>query len=380
MDKGNSDNQIQERGKISAFQLSLLVFTAVISTSDVFLPAFVAQEAKQDSWISVLIGTALSLIVINVFLTLGLKYPNRTLIQYSSDIMGKLIGKLIGFLYILYFLSIAFTVTRQMEELFVSDFNPNAPIIPFGLISVAVAAYALFHGLEVIARVNEFLLPFGLLILLFIAIINIPNMDFNNFLPILYKGIYPVVKGGLLIQGWVIEIIFLLQIIPFITNKNKIRKYISISTAALGISLETGVLVIAVFGPITGKLIFPALNYIRFASLGPYIHNLDISILVVWIAGIFIKISIFYYVSVHSISQLFGFKSYKSTIVPVGVLLVLFSVISFKMLSQVLYFLHFIYPVCSFMMAFIIPCLLLFTSFIKDKLKGSGSKPKAKEC
>lgn len=46
-----------------------------------FLP-FVIQESKEDSWIAVIVGTIGALIIINVFITLGLKYPNKTLAQY----------------------------------------------------------------------------------------------------------------------------------------------------------------------------------------------------------------------------------------------------------------------------------------------------------
>jgi len=38
-----------EKGRISAIQLSFLIITFVISTADVFLPAYVYQESKQDS-------------------------------------------------------------------------------------------------------------------------------------------------------------------------------------------------------------------------------------------------------------------------------------------------------------------------------------------
>jgi len=80
----NTDASRLEKGKISAFQLSLLSITAVIATADVFLPSYVAQEAQQDSWISVILGTASSMLIVMMFLALGLSFPDKTIIQYSA--------------------------------------------------------------------------------------------------------------------------------------------------------------------------------------------------------------------------------------------------------------------------------------------------------
>ena len=361
--------EAKDKGRISIIQFVFLAVTLVIATADVFLPAFVAQEAKQDSWISVILGTITSLVFVNMFITLGLKYPEKTLIQYSCDILGKPLGKLVGLLYIYYFLFIAWMVSRELGEIFVTAFNPSAPVLVFSITVIIVAAYAILSGLEVIARVNEILIPSGIGVLMFIALINVPNMDFKNFLPIMYNGFYPAVKGAILIQAWQLETVILLQFVPFIKDKDKIRKGVSASIIILGLSLGVGVLTIATFGSLTGKLLFPALEYVRIASLGTYIQNLDISIMIVWIAGIFIKIAISYYAAVLSISQYLGLKSYKQVIIPVGVLIICFSMATTKMLVDFIHSLHYIFPFLSFTMGAVIPGILLLVSVVKANLQ-----------
>lgn len=49
------------REKISVLQFSFLLITIVLATADVFLSALVAQQAGRDSWISVIIGTIISI-------------------------------------------------------------------------------------------------------------------------------------------------------------------------------------------------------------------------------------------------------------------------------------------------------------------------------
>lgn len=369
--------QIQEKGRISALQLALLNVTFIIATADVFLPAFVAEEANQDSWLAVIFGTVSSLAIIAVFLPLGLKYPDKTIIQYSCDILGRPLGKLIGALYTFFFAYISYAVTGELGEIFTISFNPTAPISLYSIVTVIVAAYAVKKGLEVITRINEVLLPFGMLVLFLIAVINMPHMDLKYYLPILYNGIYPVIKGGILIQSWLIESVIILQLIPFVKERKKIKRNVIFSVIFLGIGLQTGVMTIAVLGPLTGKLLFPALEYVRYASIGAYINNLDISIMVVWISGIFVKIALSYYLTTLALSQLFGFSSYKEMVVPVGLALIALSVASSQSIVDFMHELHYIFPFYVFSMAFVLPAILRLVSVIKDKLSGVSGKSQA---
>lgn len=360
-------NQPLEKGRISALQFSLLGLTLVISTADIFLPSFVAQEAQQDSWLSVIFGTVSALAISFLFILLAKRFPGKTFVEYSSVILGKVPGMLIAIFFILYMLIVAISVVRNLGDIFVTSFNPDSPLIIYSIITVLVAAYAVHNGLEVIARVNQIMLPFGLGILVLIAIANIKHTDLTNYLPILENGFIPPLKGALLIQAWLLELVIMLQFVPFVKDKKNITKSFTLTIIVLGLSLMLGTLTIAVFGKLTSKLIFPALEYVRYASIGEYIRNLDITIMGVWIIGIYIKATIIYYGIVLGISQLFGFKSYKSMIVPVGLLITALSLSVSERLNGVFNFSHFTFPFLSFSMAFFIPLLLLTVAIIRKK-------------
>ncbi len=161
MKRGSHLKDIEKREKISSFQLTLLIITLVISTADVLLPAFVAQEARQDSWVSVILGTISALIFINIFLTLALKYPDKTIVQYSSDILGNFFGKIVGFIYIYFLILTTALVVRQLEEIVDTLFFPTYIAPLFSILTVIIASYSAYHGIETIARVNNLLLPIG---------------------------------------------------------------------------------------------------------------------------------------------------------------------------------------------------------------------------
>lgn len=364
---------MQEKGRISAFQLGLLNITMIIATADVFLPAFVAREARQDSWIAVIIGTIASLIVANVIITLGLRHPEKTLSQYCCDILWKPLGIIVALLYLLMYLIIAYGSARELAEIFITSFNPNAPTSFYSIVIILVSAYAVKKGFEVIARINDILLPIGLFVLFFIAVVNIPKMDMKNYLPVMYNGIYPSIRGAILISSFILETVILLQFIPFVRDKNNIRKYINTSIIIVGLGLLLGVLTIAVLGvAVTEKMLFPALQFVRVASIGRHITNLDISIMVVWFSGIYIKIATTYYAVVLAIAQLFNFKTYKNMIIPVGLLIIAFSIYNAKNTAEVVHFIHHIFPMLMISMGVIVPTLLLIASFVKKGFSSSG--------
>lgn len=358
-----------EKGRISAMQFSFLGITLVISTATVFVPGFVAQEAKQDSWLSVIFGSVFSLIVAVLFIILARKYPDKTLFQYSCDILGKFFGKLVGASIVLYLIIICFAVTRELGDIFVTSFNPYAPLLIYSIITVLVAAYAVHQGLEVIARVNQLVLPFGLGVLGLIALVNLKDTDMSNFLPVLENGLLPPLKGAISIQGWLLELFILLQFTPFVKEKKNIGKSFAATIGILGFSMMLGTLTIAVFGSLTSSLLYPALEYVRYANLGQYVKNLDITIMGVWIIGIFIKIVITYYGTVVGISEIFGFKSYKPMIVPVGLLIISLSVSAAERIHGIFNFAYYTFPFYSFSMAFLIPLILIIVSMFRKKKK-----------
>jgi spore germination protein KB len=355
--------------QISAKQYLLLIITYVLSTADISLPAFVAQEAKEDSWISVIIGTIFALIVVNILVTLALKFPSKTIVEYACDIVGKPIGKIIGISFVFYFLQVSWSVIRELDEIFGAAFNSDAPVVIYGIVTIIVAAFAVYKGLEVIARVNEILLPIAIIILLFLATININNINLNYLLPVFYNGYIPSLKGGLLIQTWLIETVILLLLTPYVKEKEKIRKYSNIAIIVLGLSFMIGIFTITIFGPeLTSKLIYPALEFVRNSSIGPYIQNLDILIMIFWLPGMFVKIALSYYLGVQCLSQVINSKSQNSLIIPTGIMILVFSSATAKTFTEYAHFLKYYLPFYASFMTIIIPVSLLIIYFVKKKV------------
>ncbi|ANX02037.1 spore germination protein [Thermoclostridium stercorarium] len=364
----------KEKIQISPLQLTFLFITMVISTADIFTPSFVAQEAKGDSWISVILASVAMIPVLFIYMGLYKQYREKSLIEICDEIAGKVAGKIIGFLYVFYFIFIALGATMSLTIVLNITFLPMTPPWIIVLVSVLVALYGVYSNLEVVARVNEILLPAGMGALVFLLLLNINEYDFDFFRPVLADGILNPVRGAVIIFGYLGETVVILQMLHLVNKSEKITTAVFAGLLITGMAILAGTLIYAVFGPLTEVFIIPSLELARFSSIGKYIQNLDVLILAIWITGIYVKIMIFIYAGTYAMSQLFRLKSYKSVILPVGFFLcsVTFSNVDVRVTE--LSFMHYIVPVYAIAMSFIIPGILLLIGKIKSRKKGKGQK------
>lgn len=185
-----------EDGRISNRQAVFLIVNTILATSIIFLPGMIFKEARQDAWMSVVLVTVFGVVAGLIIASLGARFPGRTIIQYSGDIVGKPLGKVIGLIYSLFFIYINAFIVREFADMFNINFMPETPVSLFSMGIVFAAAYAVRSGLEVLARVSEIVLPLVLVMLLLIVGLVCPEIDAKLFFPILEKGFMPVLKGA----------------------------------------------------------------------------------------------------------------------------------------------------------------------------------------
>jgi spore germination protein KB len=82
-------------------------------------------------------------------------FKDKTIIQYSETIAGRIPGKLIGLIYCGFFIYIDAVILREFADFFTSVFFPETPLVFFSISIILASIYAVRQGLEVIARVNE---------------------------------------------------------------------------------------------------------------------------------------------------------------------------------------------------------------------------------
>jgi|GEM_PF-5490685 len=115
------------REKITASELSMLVFSLSVSTSLMLLPTTIIPIVKQDAWWIILIGTFVSVCVNYVYYLLWEKFPKWTMYEVSRHLFGKLGGSLIGMVLLFFYLYINAIVLWEIQDVIVAAFLPETP-------------------------------------------------------------------------------------------------------------------------------------------------------------------------------------------------------------------------------------------------------------
>ncbi|KXS43720.1 MULTISPECIES: GerAB/ArcD/ProY family transporter [unclassified Candidatus Frackibacter] len=356
-----------EEGRISNKQLQWLIISTIFSTALLFLPSTMIAEAKQDTWLSMILVTIFGLIASYIITKLGQRFPNQTLIGYSRLIVGRIPAKVIAFIYILFFLHIDAVIIREFGEVLTSIFLPNTPMSLIIVIIVVISASGVRNGIEVISRSNEIILPsiFGFLVIIFLFIF--PELDAANLRPVLGTGLIPIIKGAYPAALFYAETVILIIILPAVNRPKKALKSVFKATLITGfIGVIVIVEIITLFGSIeAAQFNLPMLSLIRYISIFDFIERIDALMMAIWFGGGFMKIAVFYYCLTISTAEFFELKSYKPVVLPLGVILTVLSIILFGNIEEMGKVIFELMPPYYLFIEVGIPLILLLIAIIR---------------
>lgn len=124
-------NQMLETGKISSRQFTILVLLTTIGDAVLIFPPPSSEHAKQDVWISTLLGLAAGLLCVLLYSKLAKSFPGLTLIQVIQKVFGKWIGTILSLLFLVYTLIVAVWCLREIADFVVAEMLGEPPFQRF---------------------------------------------------------------------------------------------------------------------------------------------------------------------------------------------------------------------------------------------------------
>lgn len=312
--------------KISNYQLFTLTVLYQVGTTIIF--GF-ASTSGRAAWISVLISTAIGLLINLLYLALMYMNPGLTLVEWYPAQLGKWIGVPIAWMYALEFMYDGGRGISDLKIMFPSTILPRTPPIVIMLSLLFVIAYAIFSGIETIGRLGELFLPI-ILILYIIEVILIFSSGIINLQymkPLLGKGwesiwgsVWPL--GITQTFGQSIEFA---MIWPFVKEQHKIIKSTLIATIISGLFIASfDLLAILILGEHTfSTSVFPLYRVVRLISIGDFIENLDAINVLYFSTTFFFKNCMHAFCAIRSIQQLTRSKTSRKFVLPV-ILIILY--------------------------------------------------------
>jgi spore germination protein (amino acid permease) len=211
-----------ENNLLSPNQLSKILIFSTVAIGILSLPNEVVVFAKQDGWISVMLGAVYPLYVVVCTVYISRRYPEENVITLNKKFFGKFIGNILNIAFLV--IHIFYTVSEisgisNFFRVYIVEFISSFRLM--FLIS-AIAAVCAYKGLKNLGRISEVVF-LNLILTLSICILALTKGSILNVKPIFGSGAMNIVRGikeGIYAYAGMEVVLFLY---PYISDKNKLK-------------------------------------------------------------------------------------------------------------------------------------------------------------
>lgn len=347
---------------ISSRQMLMFIFLLTIGDSIIVVPSIPAVEARQDAWIVAVFSVAIGSLVVFLYSSLSKLYPRLSLIEYSQLIFGKWIGITISVLFLSYTLIINAMVLREIGDFMTIQILEDTPIEAVLILFTAAVLIVVRLGLEPIVRTSEIFFPYVVVFSLFVIIALLPLIKIDNLFPILAEGFPPIIRGSFTFIAYsFVELTGILMILQFVNENEKLGKSLFIGVLLGGIILAilTALSILILGYENTSRQQYPSYTLVKKINIADFFTRVEALFATIWIITIFFKMTLYFFITILGLSQLFKLKDYRLLVFPYSILLIVLTLIVASNIIIFNYFLKEIMWLTDLTFGFVLPIMLL---------------------
>lgn len=334
-------------------------------------------NAQNDAWICTLFGLIMAVPMFLIYIRLLSLYQGQDLFAILNTVLGRIFGKIVLAIYILYAFHLGALVLRNFGEFIKTVAMPETPmfvsILCFGLVCIT----AVRLGIEVMGRISAFFFPFVIFILVLVQLLVIPQFHICYLKPVLGNGIKPILFGGFSAFSFPFaETVLFLDIFSSLKTKKSPQRVFrwGILLSAI-IILTISIRNIGVLGNMLSSYYFPSYLAVSRIKIGDFLQRIEVTVSFVFFFGVFIKSSICLLVASKGISHIFHLENYRSVVIQVGLLMIYLAYIIYDNSMQMIEWAFKVYPYYAFPVQVILP--LTVWIFAEVKVRNTPVKKKA---
>lgn len=351
-----------------------LITTFILGTS---LIIGVGTTAGNNAWIAAILGIIMAIPIWLVYIRIISLFPEKDLFDILKITLGKILGSIVGAIYIFYALQLGAIVLRNFGEFIKTVALPETPllvsILGMGLVVIVAAAL----GIEVLGRTISLYIPLIIFIMIVVQLLVIPQFQTENLKPLLGNGLMPVVMGGFNAFAFPFaETVLFIGVFSAIKNKKSLYKIFG-----WGILIATIIIVvvtirnIGVLGNMLGSFYFPSYAAVSRIKIGDFLQRIEATVSFVFFCGVFVKSSICLLVASRGIEKLFSLKDYRSIVIQTGLLMIYYAYIIFDNSIEMQTWVLHIYAYYAFPMQVIIPIIIWLLAEYKTRTGKLTTQP-----
>jgi len=178
--------------KINSFGISTLVLSLCNSAFYGTFSSYIIYKTKTDSFLSIIIGFIISLLLSKILLHLFNKYPNKTFIERNN------INKPVIIIYVILLMLTYCFLSLRLSTFLSNQYLINTPNYMILLMIIIITLYTSSKGIETITRVSIITFFISLIIFIFDFISLVPEINIINFLPFNITSIKDILETSVL--------------------------------------------------------------------------------------------------------------------------------------------------------------------------------------
>jgi len=221
----------------------VLVF-AVLTGLDVLASPLVSVKALGNAgYFAPLVAVVPFFAIIAIIFALQKKFPGKSVLQYSSQILGRVPTVIINLLVIIFWRLYTTIVTRDIMSLVSTHMLLRTPLWFFSIIGLLGVIYLAYHGIESVSRFVAFVFLPATIVIILVFFSALPYINVHQLLPVFNFGIKDIAKGALGQSYLYFPMLLLFMITPFTKDLRSARRFTmgAVALSAFGFLTNTSV-------------------------------------------------------------------------------------------------------------------------------------------
>ncbi len=362
-----------EKGYLTSRNAFCILFLMTMGTRLVIGLPF---NARQDSWLSLILAFAMALPITLIYARLLKLCPEKNLFEMCYGAFGKIGGAVVTVILVWYAIHLSAMIIQNYAQFFRIIALDETPIILIILGIVMVAFYILQGGVRLLGKWSVIVLSIFIALFLLTFLTTVREYDFNNLFPVFENDFSHIFAGSVSILAFPFcETLLFLALGDSIKKKSGSYKiYI------LSLIVSTVVLLLIFFKDLLvlgrnamDEAFFPSYATARVARLSVFIERIESVISYYYLLAGITKLVVCMYAAVKGFAKLFGIKKEKNLNMPVTLLVFALASIIYKNALDMFNYSE-KNPYYALPIQIIIPVALWITLEIKNKRSKNKDK------
>lgn len=344
-----------------------LIVLFILGTSSLY---GLGIKAKQDFWLAIILSVCGALIMVLIYAHLHNTYPEKNLFDIIHICFGKFIGNFIILLFLWFSFDEVMTIVIAWYQFVITSLDKTPAIIIVILIMV-LCNWVIKEGIEILARTATFFIAIFISLITLTALLSIPTMNFNNFLPILSNGLKPVFESGFITFTYPFGeiLVFSMVFSNFKSKKSVYKVYIAglLISAILGLIISS-IIILSIGASSASTTFYP--TFIAFRKINiSFLQRIEVAITIIYVLGAFIKISVYLLVMCKGISKITESIDYRFIVVPISLITICVSLFYVESTMELWEYTNEVWVYHAIPYEVILPIIILIFAKVKTRLK-----------